>query len=90
MIKGFLNKWKTGFSEICAESNKNSYGEVSLFHVSPAPVPIQSLSCSRPCQNKVWADLPPSLQQNQNHITPRALAMLWVYMQDCDGQKQGH
>lgn len=49
MVKGFLNEWKAGFSEICAGSNKNNYGEVSLFHVSsPAPAPIQSLSCSKP------------------------------------------
>lgn len=90
MVKGFLNEWKTGFSEICAGSNKSNYDEVSLFHVSPAPFPIQSLSCSRPHQNKGWVDLLTSLQQNQTHITPRALDVLWVYMQDYDGQKQGH
>lgn len=54
-------------------------------HVFPAPFPIQSLSCSRPCQNKVWVDLLTSLQQHQNHATPRAPDMLWVFMQDCDG-----
>lgn len=31
MIKGFLNEWKTGFSEICAGSNKNNYSEYPSF-----------------------------------------------------------
>lgn len=73
MVKGFLNEWKAGFAEICAASNKNNnYGEVSLFYGSPAPSPIQSLSCSRLCQHKVWRDLLTSLQQNENCITPWA------------------
>lgn len=92
MVKGFLNEWKAGFSEICAGSSKNNnHSEVSLFHVSPAPAPIQSLSCSRPSQDKAWGDLLTSLQQNQkSHHSLSPGRVLQVYMQDSDGQKLGH
>lgn len=57
-------------------------------HVFPAPSLIQSLSCSRPCQNKVWVDLLTSLQQNQNHITPQALDVCYGFIcKTTDGQK---
>lgn len=81
MVKGFLNEWKAGFSEICAGSSKNNnYSEVSLFRVSPAPAPIQSLSCSRPSQDKACGDLQTSPQQNQNHITPWALDVYYRFV----------